>query len=558
MLAAAIGVGVLCGLASAGLVATVHAGLQAMGGGPRPDLLWTFVALCVLNPLARLVSEYLLLSLGQRTLQELRLELTERILGTPLARLEQLGSHRLLASLTDDVNALGQAVVLLPNSTVLVAITVGCLLYLAWLSPLLFAVLLGVMAAGMVSYQLPMLAGERRFAAAREGQDRLFGYFRSLTEGLQELKLTHRRAVAFRERVRDSASELASANVAAFTIFNVATNWGHVLFFVVLGVLVFGLSSLSPAGAPLWLEDRSEAVLTGYALTLLYLMSPLHGLLGSLATFSRARVALAKIETLGLALKAGLESSEVPSAPSGWSRLELCGLAYSYDDSEGQPGFEVGPLNLCFEPGQLIFVVGGNGSGKTTFSKLITGLYTPRQGELRLDGEVIDDATRPGYSQRFAAVFSSPFVFDELLGIDPEEADRESRPYLDALGLAHKVRVQGGRFSTTALSQGQKKRLALLTAYLENRELYLFDEWAADQDPTFRAVFYRRILPELKARGKTVFVISHDDRYYETADRILVFELGQVSFDGSFADYGHGELGERFVFNREARSTHAF
>jgi putative ATP-binding cassette transporter len=92
--------------------------------------------------------------------------------------------------------------------------------------------------------------------------------------------------------------------------------------------------------------------------------------------------------------------------------------------------------------------------------------------------------------------------------------------------------VREGAFSTLALSQGQRKRLALLTAYLEDRPIYLFDEWAADQDPQFKEIFYHHLLPELRARNKTVLVITHDDRYYDVADRLIKLDYGKLVYDG--------------------------
>jgi len=105
------------------------------------------------------------------------------------------------------------------------------------------------------------------------------------------------------------------------------------------------------------------------------------------------------------------------------------------------------------------------------------------------------------------------------------------REYLTQLHLERKVLLVDGALSTTALSQGQRKRLALLTAWLEERPIYVFDEWAADQDPTFKRVFYEELLPELRRAGRTVLVISHDDRYFHLADRLLRLESGQLRED---------------------------
>jgi putative ATP-binding cassette transporter len=207
--------------------------------------------------------------------------------------------------------------------------------------------------------------------------------------------------------------------------------------------------------------------------------------------------------------------------------IELSGVVHSYQGARDN-NFTLGPIDLSFSPGELVFLVGGNGSGKTTLAKLLTGLYAPEAGEIRLDGELVTDANRDLFRQNFAAVFSDFFLFDSLLGLHVPELDAQARNYLERLYLDHKVQIDNGRFSTLDLSQGQRKRLALLTAYLEDRNIYLFDEWAADQDPMFKEVFYYQLLPELKTKGKTVIVISHDDRYYNVADRVIKLENGKL------------------------------
>jgi putative ATP-binding cassette transporter len=181
--------------------------------------------------------------------------------------------------------------------------------------------------------------------------------------------------------------------------------------------------------------------------------------------------------------------------------------------------------------GELVFLTGGNGSGKTTLAKLLMGLYIPEGGEVLIDGQKVTDETRDAYRQSFSAVFSDYFLFDSLLGVESAEVDTRARAYLDELQLNHKVEITEGVLSTTDLSSGQRKRLALLTAYMEDRPVYLFDEWAADQDPQFKEIFYYQLLPELRSRGKLVIVISHDDRYYHIADRVIKLDYGKVEYD---------------------------
>ncbi|MCA0157310.1 ATP-binding cassette domain-containing protein, partial [Tsukamurella sp. M9C] len=183
---------------------------------------------------------------------------------------------------------------------------------------------------------------------------------------------------------------------------------------------------------------------------------------------------------------------------------------------------------LTLRPGEVTFVVGGNGSGKSTLAKLICGLYAPRIGEIRAGGEPIGPQNLEWFRQHTTAVFSDFHLFDDYLGLAADDLDDRVRGLLHDLELAHAVTVQDGKLSTLALSTGQRKRLALLTALLEDRPVYLFDEWAADQDPRFRAVFYDRIIADLKARGKTVVVITHDDRYFDRADQLVKLDFGQV------------------------------
>ena len=194
----------------------------------------------------------------------------------------------------------------------------------------------------------------------------------------------------------------------------------------------------------------------------------------------------------------------------------------------------LGPLDLTLQANELLFVVGGNGSGKTTLAKMLTGLYAPESGEVRLDGEPVAEAARDRYRQLFSAVFTNFHLFDELVGLNGhgETIWPRAQKYLELLRIDDKVTVDAaGRLSTTRLSHGQRKRLALLVAYLEDRPICVFDEWAAGQDPAFQKVFYLDLLPELKRAGKTVVVVTHDDRYFHVADRIVKLELGQVVGD---------------------------
>jgi putative pyoverdin transport system ATP-binding/permease protein len=530
LLVMAVVAGIISGAANTALLAVINGALNKTQS-QQMNLALAFIGLCLLVPLTRIIAELLLAHLGQGALYQLRMELSRQILGVPLRRLEEVGVHRLMAALTDDVPTITNIVTVIPILCINIAVAVSCLVYMAWLSwPLFFAVL-AIIVIAIVSYQLPVVKSFQYMTLARREGDNLFSHFRALTDGIKELKIHAARRRAFlTDTLETTASKFRQHNIAALTIYTIASSWGQMLVFVVIGLLLFVLSG--------WFSINN-LVMIGFTLTILYLMTPLQVIMNTLPNMGRANVALNNVEELGLSLVASTteeDSKKLLTEGVHWSSLELSEVTHSYQREGEETVFVLGPINLQIEPGELIFVTGGNGSGKTTLAKLLLGLYTPESGEIKLDGQTITGDLTDYYRQHFSVVFSDYFLFDTLLGLNSEELDGKAREYLVQLQLAHKVKVVDGSFSTTDLSQGQRKRLALLTAYLEDRSIYLFDEWAADQDPLFKDIFYYQILPELKARGKTVIAITHDDRYYHVGDRVLKLADGQIVYDKPVSD----------------------
>lgn len=516
--------GVVAGVSNTGLLIIINSVLSQTGAS-RNALAWGFALLCLSMLVSRGASWIFLIRLAHRVTFKLRLDLSARILAAPLHQLEQLGAPRLLATLTDDVSVIANALTAAPVLCVHVVVVVTCLAYLGWLSwPVLLGVF-GFLVFGAVCYQLPLRRALLHLGASRRELDSLLKHFRALTEGAKELKLHRaRREAFFREQLEATAHRFRRRASAGDAVYAFTASFGHLLIFILIGLLLFALPSLQPTEA---------STMIGYSLVILYLLPPLEVIMSALPALGRAGVALRKIEAMGLSLAARtIEHPSGGDAPGarGYESLELEGVTHAYR-GENEDGFTLGPVDLSFRPGELVFLVGGNGSGKTTLAKLLTGLYAPDAGTVRLNGAAVTDETREEYRQLFSAVFSDFYLFESLLGLTAETLDERAREYLRRLQLERQVRVTDGALSTTDLSQGQRKRLALLTAYLEDRPFYVFDEWAADQDPLFKEIFYRRLLPELKARGKTALVISHDDRYFNVADRILKLNYGQMEQD---------------------------
>jgi len=264
-----------------------------------------------------------------------------------------------------------------------------------------------------------------------------------------------------------------------------------------------------------------------YALTILFLRTPLIGAMAGVPALVAAQVSLNKLESLALASYRA-EFERVAPVFSDCHRISLEGVAYGYGDAD-EESFSVGPLDLTLQRGELVFLIGGNGSGKSTLARLLTGLYRPQTGTLYVDGVKVHASEWQAYRHLFSTVFTDFYLFRRLLSGKGEEIESDQVDgWLRRLGMQHKVKHQNGWLSDTRFSQGQRKRLALLMAVLEQRDFLVLDEWAADQDPLFRRFFYHQLLPALRTAGKSIVAITHDEHYFDRADRILKMDGGRL------------------------------
>lgn len=507
----------MSGAFNAGLIAVTNHALHA----PATRLLaLAFAGLALGRVLTNLLTQSLLSRFGQSLLAEMSCALVRAMLAVPLRVIEETGPASLTVNLTRDMDDLADGLRCLPTVAYNTALLLGGAVYLAVLSWQLLVVFGCLVALGAFVYRSLLRAAFHALVQGRAENDTLFAHYRSLLDGMKELKLHRVRRTAFvEEGVRPASLRRRDFHVETDVRLGVAQTWCHLLLLVLIGVMLF---FWGPS------EQVPTETVTGYVLATLYLMGPLTGLMGSFSFMNRASVALQRIEQVQAHM------SSQPSDLGGgtvrqFQSLELRGVTHSYWNERDDRHFELGPVDLSLRPGEIVFVVGGNGSGKSTLGKVLTGLYPPERGEIRIDGRIVDDASRDAYRQLFSAVFADFHLFETLPRESRSDLDAQAREYLERLQLGHKVRVEDGRFSTTALSQGQRKRLALLSAWMDDRPVYLFDEWAADQDPAFKEVFYQELVPELARRGRTVVAITHDSRYFHLADRLVRLEDGRLS-----------------------------
>ncbi|WP_083897047.1 cyclic peptide export ABC transporter [Azospirillum sp. B506] len=511
------------GLATAALLAQVNRGLQAADGIGAGFLL-AFAGLCGLSVLGKAAAGVGNSLVGQKLVAALRKDIAARILRAPIAAIERQRTHRLVASLVNDVEAVSVFTFNVSGYAVALTVTLGCFGYLLALSPALLLLVLLAVTAGMLVTHHARRAWMADYADVRDAQDDLQKQYRAITEGAKELRVDRpRRRRVFGDLLGGAVDRIASRKSHAMRLFWTADAVGSGLFFLVIGIMLL-------------LRDRlalEPAVVSGFTIVLLYVKGPLDQLVGALPALGQAQIAFRRVARLA----ADFDGHEpVALVDPGGQTPDLCrsialdGVCYAYPpaDEDGRPGFAVGPIDLEIRRGEILFIVGDNGSGKTTLIKLLLGLYAAQAGAIRLDGQPVAEEARDDYRQLFATVFTDYYLFDEVgtpgTGLPPD-AER----YLERLDIAHKVSLRNGVFSTTDLSTGQRKRLALLNAWAAGRPVIVFDEWAADQDPGFRHLFYTELLPDLRRQGRALVVISHDDRYFGVADRVVHMAGGRIA-----------------------------
>jgi putative pyoverdin transport system ATP-binding/permease protein len=487
-------------------------------------LAWAFFALCVASASARAIAQIAMVKIGQGAIAELSLHLVRQILVLPLRAFETIDSSALLSALTDDIALIANAMVGLPHLCINIPIVFACLVYTGWLAPRSMACGVVFAVLAIVAYVMVSSRGMKALRQARERQALLVGHFRTLIGGFRELKIHRGRRDAYiAESLEPTMASARADMTGGMAHFAAAEGWGQVAYFGFIGFLLFA--------APL-IEPMSRATLVSAVLVVLYLMTPLDIILTWVPVLGRAQVSLQRVQALIPTLQRYGDDVDGRSLPVKRLMIHdsICleGVTFTYRDGDDDAGFLLGPVDLTLRPGELVIVAGGNGSGKTTLVKLLAGLYQPESGEVRIDGHRIGDEDREVYRQLFSIVFADGHLFRDFLGLNADGVATLARDGLERLGLAPVVSVQGSSFSTLDLSQGQRRRLALLGALLEDRPVLVLDEWAANQDPTFKQIFYHELLPELRAAGKALVVISHDESHFDIADRVIRIQDGRV------------------------------
>lgn len=485
---------------------------------PTSKLAELFLVLCIVIIFVQAFSITLSAYIVSKASVLQRLYLYKRIGDLSVFDLQKIGQARLINLLHMDVMTISEAAMCIPQLWVSVLTLVGALGYLLYLDVRVFGFVIVGLFFGVVTYQIPIYFGAKLFHRSRVIYDAVQEGGRGLIYGAKELKLNRAKYEEYYSEVVTKSEYLANAQfVKGRALFIFAESYGGLLSFLVVGVSVFHLR---------YIFNLSQIELFGIVMALLFLTGPVGVLLNMIGVVKRGQVSLDKIKDFYSELRK--EESGYDLITSDWTYIKLKNVEYAYPGSD--EAFSIAGIDLEFCSGEITFVIGGNGSGKSTLAKLLSLHATPTSGSIYLGNKEVTGSNLGSARQFISAIYLDFFLFSDLYGCKVEQS--VINKYLIDLELDSKVSLIDGKLSTINLSDGQRKRLALLVLLLEDRKVCVFDEWAADQDPRFKNIFYSKILPDLKSQGKIVIVISHDDRYFDYADKIVEMENGRVVSPG--------------------------
>ena len=456
---------------------------------------------------------------AEDAIHNVRTRVTNKLRHTELSYIETAGHAAIYTRITQDTSLISESAIMLINACQQIIVVFMCLFYIAWLSMPGFLLTIGILGIAilMYFYNSAFISAKLHEASGKEAT--FFNGIKSILLGFKEIKINRKKNDALFSHIETISSEVKEIKISAGLHFVLDLMFAQTSFFILCAGVIFVLPSISAI-------NLGQVV--GITIAILFLFAPLGIVINAFPMFVRANVAVENIYQLEDEIDAASKKDmNIETHAPIFENIEFDQINFHYPEQNGGSIFGVHALNFKINKGEIVFIVGGNGSGKSTMLKLLTGFYYPSSGNIYVNGQPLDAQDYIHFRELYTIIFTDFHLFDHLYGVDSIDYPRVDA-LLKTMELDKKTTFKNDSFSNTDLSTGQKKRLAYIASVLEDKQIFIFDEWAADQDPEFRKYFYEVLLKELKVKGKTVIAVSHDDRYFSVADKVLKMECGRI------------------------------
>ena len=491
------------------LVSTESRGIEGFS-------LLSFLGIIALFFIIRRILSAGIINLSQEIYWNVRKVIINQILKAPLRKIQD-NKDQIYSTLTNDVGNITRGSLLIIDFVSSILLIICCFIYMAYISLTLFSISLSAISITVAFYSYRSKNSHEKFNISRNLEGNFIGLFNSLLSGAKEINLNPIIGKKINRKLGKVIQKAKFNDKSAFIGYLDTQLTGQVLFYLLITFIIFYFLTATkvPIGSSL-----------SYIIVLMYLLGPVGMVMMAFPILNKTIISMHRLFSLldeleGAYLEMGNDNDL--KVPMRFDVLEYEGYSFSY----GPNRFSVGPINLKINKGEVVFICGGNGSGKTTLLNLLLDIYEPDQGKVTLNGEILGLENMLIMKELFSPIFSDFYLFDEMYGVDKIDINRATE-FLRIFEIDKKVVIENNRFSTLDLSAGLRKRLALINALFENKPIIALDEWAADQDPIFRHKFYKEIIPYIVAKGFTVVAITHDDKYFDCADRLFKMEYGQL------------------------------
>lgn len=482
------------------------------------NLLWVvlYFSLIVTMIICQRSFSRFMTKLTQSLMLRIRISILSTLRKANYYQYEQIGREEIYTSITRDASVVSNSAASIVFASTSAITVFACLAYLAYLSAIGFLATLITIGIGVGFYLLRQSKIKGIFKEVRESETTFFKYINELLAGFKEVKVNqHKSDELYEGHIKKVSGQTSGLMLKGINYYLDNQLVGQLSFLTLIAFVLFGFPLL---GIPV-------SSILSYIFVILFIMGPIEGVMNSIPGVTQANVSLLSIEKIQARAEQIIEDVPTTFTPIDFQSLTFKNVEFSYNP-EMEDSFSIGPVNFEINRGEMIFIVGGNGSGKTTFFKMLTGLYKPNKGEVLVNNEKAEIAP---YRALFSPIFSDFYLFERLYGLQNETSEEKVQELIDQMQLTEKVTYAEKAFSTVSLSTGQRKRLALIHALLEEKPILVLDEWAADQDPQFRKYFYEVLLPELKESGFTIIAITHDDKYFHLADQVVKMDEGVLT-----------------------------
>jgi putative ATP-binding cassette transporter len=459
--------------------------------------------------------------IAENIIKKVRLRISEKIVNSELYLIENIGKGKIFTRLTQNTNTISQAITILLNALQAGITLFFCIFYLLFISKLAFFITIITLSIAIFIYLCHEKSIESNLEESINMENVFFDMLNDTLDGFKELKINQKKSEHHLEILNQVAIDTEQLKIKTGIQFVVDLMFSQTSFYILLAIVTFLL--------PRFGHIDSELVIRTAA-AILFIIGPLNNLVAAVPDFVKANVAVGVLYQLEKQLDDASKSLKTEVSVkkfTSFRQIQFDQTVFYYPDIEGNPLFTIGPFDLAINQGELLFIVGGNGSGKSTLLKLLTGLYYPTSGVIKLDDLIIKHNSYPPYRELFSIIFSDFHLFKTLYGYKDSVDYDKIYELLKIMKLDLKTEIIDGKISNINLSTGQRKRLAMIVSLLDDKPICVYDEWAADQDPDFRKYFYDILLKDLQDRGKTIIAVSHDDRYFHVADRVLKMEFGK-------------------------------